>query len=423
MKIGIIGLGYVGLTLALALSSRGVRVHGVEKNSVIRRCLEMGKAHFEETGIHQLVATETASGRFTFSEMFDGECYDACIISVGTPIDENREVVIAGLVEALQAIPKNRHPNFTVILRSTVAAGTTNSLVRSLLEKQKVVNFAFCPERTIEGLALTELFSLPQIISGSSTEALEMASTVFNKLGVEIVRASSVECAELAKLYNNCYRDITFAIGNYFNLYAQCFGVNGIEVLDIAGRNYPRGKIPRPGFVGGPCLSKDSYILGHSGYKKTNIEKIEAFNFFKLGRSFNEMLVDLVADRLVSRFGNRAILVSGVAFKGTPETSDLRDAPSIALVKRLRHSGISVYVHDYVAYREELSREFECEIVDSFNDSRFQVLVIMNNHRLYSTIELGELERFEAVVDLGSAYPMSARTYFKNMLTLGDLFL
>ena len=147
-----------------------------------------------------------------------------------------------------------------------------------------------------------------------------------------IVKVESLEAAELVKLFNNTYRDIHFSIGNYFNEIAQSFNINGIELIKSANYQYERSKIANPGFVGGPCLEKDAYIL------VDNMETSPGKSFVLEARKYNEKLEETVSNWIIKKIKDNkinSIGLSGFAFKGRPATSDLRGSSSLNILKML----------------------------------------------------------------------------------------
>ena len=245
---------------------------------------------------------------------------------------------------------------------------------------------SMCPERTIEGKAIEELSHLPQIISGNNERAIESARSIFMRITDKVVVADSLEEAELIKLYNNTYRDMNFAIGNAFCLAAQTFGIDGTRVIKHANEGYARSRIALPGFVAGPCLEKDSYIL------TDNMPACDEKDFILNARHINEALEDAVVDwvrRHVPKV-NGVITLSGMAFKGRPATSDLRGSSSVNIARKLHALGYKLLLHDFAAAPIELKDLNVGDVVDDLNEAcrRSKALLILNNHEGYSELRL-----------------------------------
>ena len=358
MTIGIIGLGYVGLTLAVAASAKGVNVFGVEINEHIKKCLKENKAHFFEPGLDNLIQRNNGKTLHFVDNFPINEKFDAFIITVGTPLKKGtNEPNFEYIKSSLQSINHIYDGTQLVILRSTVSVGTTRNIVLPFLaqmckKEERDILVSMCPERTLEGRAVEELTHLPQIISGNNEKSLEIAQKLFRHMTPCIVEAKSLEEAELIKLYCNTFRDMTFAIGNAFCMAAQEFKVDGISAIEHANYGYNRSNICKPGFVAGPCLEKDAYILIN------NMPECDSKNFILSARKFNESLEDLVVEWVKKKIGTpskgKIIAISGMAFKGQPETNDLRGSSSVYIAKKLKKLGYCLNLHDFVAIPEEI---------------------------------------------------------------------
>ncbi len=264
---------------------------------------------------------------------------------------------------------------------------------------------SMCPERTVEGKALQELTTLPQIISGNNATALQMARRVFEKISPRIIEANSLEEAELAKLYCNTYRDINFSIGNAFCLAAQTLGVDGASVIRLANAGYSRAQIALPGFVAGPCLEKDAYIL------TDNMPDCASKNLILTARRISESLEDFVVAWVKRRVEPaRTVVLTGMAFKGRPETSDLRGASSVNIARKLFAAGYSLRLHDFVAPVEELASLNLGAVVEDLSAAceGAAALLVLNNHPRYEEFRLPESTL--AVFDAWQATKLDAAT-------------
>lgn len=392
MRIGIIGLGYVGLTLGIAAADKGIEVHGIEVNEHIKECLRDNKAHFYEPGLNNMIKRYN-NKRFFATDSFSADMdYDAFIITVGTPLRDGEKLPNFEYIKsALLSIKDIYDGSQLIVLRSTVSVGTTRNVVLPYLaglcgKSRKDILVGMCPERTLEGKAVDELTHLPQIISGNNNESIRKAYDLFSRITPCIVEAESLEEAELIKLYCNTYRDMTFAIGNAFCMAAQNYGVDGIKVIEHANYGYARSNIAKPGFVAGPCLEKDAYILIN------NMPQCDSKDFILSARKFNESLEDIVVKWVESKIGKadgkKVIAVSGLAFKGQPETSDLRGSSSVYIARKLKKAGYRMNIHDFCALPDEMRGldlgDYYEDIYDACADA--SLLLILNNHRKYATL-------------------------------------
>ncbi|MEM8938854.1 MAG: nucleotide sugar dehydrogenase [Bacteroidota bacterium] len=401
MKIGIVGLGYVGLTLGIASAIKGIDVVGVEKNKKILDSLRKGKAHFYEPGInnhlnHVLNRNLKVLGGYDHTEEFD-----VFIITVGTPLKKGtKEPNYEYLKSAIDMIADHYSGDQVIILRSTVSVGTSNEIVIPYLKEKLNLNedkihVSFCPERTIEGNAINELFSLPQIIGSNNKTAYNKAEFFFREITPYIIKVDSLEAAELVKLFNNTYRDIHFAMGNAFNEIAQSFGLNGYDVIKASNQGYKRSNIALPGYVGGPCLEKDPYILS------VNMPEIEGKNFVLNARRFNESLEDLVVNWVIDTTENlnleRKIGISGLAFKGIPDTSDLRGSNAVNIALKLKGQGFDLEIHDYLADPYEMIDlnlgVIQQDLLKLVSNNR--IILLMNNNPRYKKLDFTSIAQFE----------------------------
>jgi UDP-N-acetyl-D-mannosaminuronic acid dehydrogenase len=394
MKIGVIGLGYVGLTFATLAAYKGVEVFAIEKSDEIKKSLKNRKAHFFEPGLDDMLQHLMEKKIFLKNKFEINDNIEVFFITVGTPLlFDSKSPNYQYLLSAIDSIKDVYDGTQLVILRSTVSVGTSRNFVIPHLSKlsglsEDKILLSFCPERTIEGKAVSELQELPQIIAGNNTKSFKIAEELFRKITPSIIEAESLEAAELVKLFNNTYRDIHFAIGNVFNEIAQEYGINGTEVIKIANTGYIRSNISQPGFVGGPCLEKDSYIL------TVNMPKSPGYDFVINSRKYNESLEDKVVSWISSNFTTSTkICISGLAFKGIPETSDLRGSNSLNIVVKLNKLGFEPNLHDFVANPLEvnslLKGKFSENIYDAVNDCAG--LIILNNNNRYNFLELNKI--------------------------------
>jgi|TARA_B100001964_G_C14239912_1_gene604427 nucleotide sugar dehydrogenase len=429
-RIGVVGMGYVGLTFSIVAAKKGFTVSGIEKDKNILKVLESGEAHFFEQGIN------SALKKFLNRNIFISDSFkslgrqDVFIITVGTPlINKDAGPDIQHIVEALKSISNVFTGKELVILRSTVSVGVTREYVIPHLSKISGINkndlkVAFCPERTVEGNALQELVHLPQIIGANNSEAMKLAERLFSKLTSTTLNVESIEAAELIKLLNNTYRDVHFSIGNYFNEIAQSFGINGLELIKAANYKYPRSRIAMPGFVGGPCLEKDPYILTH------NLKKSKGKEFVLDARKYNESLEDSVvnwAKKITTNLKIKKIGITGLAFKGKPDTSDLRGSNGVSIVKSLKNLGFEVVLHDFIASQAEVSALGKpySDLYEMING--LPLLMILNNNRRYQSLDLEIIETGmktpKIILDCWNCIDSETSDTNLNILNIGDLFL
>lgn len=398
----IVGLGYVGLTLALALAEEGFLVTGVDIDAERVAMLNSGRSYVHEVGLLELLHRHYGRNFRASIEMpEDGDVY---VISVGTPVsanDDGREVSMEHLHSALDWVATRLRAGNLVILRSTVPVGTCSGVAIPRLEERTGLrcgidfHLAFAPERTAEGKALQELRELPQIIGGYNGDSVEATAALFRELTTTIVRVESLEAAEMVKLVNNSFRDLVFAFANQVAQAAAMFDFDIVEVIRAANQGYPRDPVPLPSpGVGGPCLTKDPYIMAAArGPDWSGVTLSEH------GRAVNESMIDFVVDRILSQLRGMGkdltrcrLLACGLAFKGHPETGDLRDSTAVAIALRLKEHVAEVRGYDPVV---------PGEVVEQFGLPAAQLpagfggvdgVLFLNNHRLWEKLDLEEIK-------------------------------
>ena len=401
--VGIVGLGYVGLTLATVLAEAGNTVIGVEKRPDLVEMTNQGIPHFTETGLPDALSGVTRSKKLVAAEQFDNSfSCDTYIITVGTPLSPDGVARVDMIEGAARDIAENMRDGALVILRSTVKVGTTRDVVSPILAASgKKFDIAMCPERTLEGKALQELRELPQIVGADDPAVADRAAAVFRRLTSSIVLVSDIETAEIMKLASNTFRDVQFAFANEVARMCDAFGVSAHEVISSGKLGYNRTNIPLPGLVGGPCLEKDPHILMESARTRGISLEITA-----AGRLVNERqpeetvrFISSEIDRRNLAAGPLKISLVGMAFKGLPETSDLRGSMAIKVLDALKkaHPDAEIGLYDPVTPPDVLASEFPDEnVFNRFGDavSGASVVVIGNNHPSLGTISPRTISEF-----------------------------
>jgi nucleotide sugar dehydrogenase len=332
VEVCIVGVGFVGLTLAMALTKKGIKVRGLEKNSKFVEDLNNGVTEVLEPGLDESLTEAIRDGLFNVyqaeEDIADILSCNVFILTVGTPI-QNRTVDMEILRNAVKGILPYLKTNDLVIVRSTVMVGATRSLVLALLEETGLdINLAMCPERTIEGDALREIEFLPQIIGALNEESARAAHKLFSKICREVILVDSLEAAELTKLVNNTYRDVMFGFSNEIAMLANSLGISANQIIEAANRNYTRSNIARPGPSGGPCLEKDPWILIQSA-KLSGVE----LAISQSARLMNESIISEFLRKSLTNVGViRNVGILGLAFKGNPPTKDTRGSAAYEVV-------------------------------------------------------------------------------------------
>jgi UDP-N-acetyl-D-mannosaminuronic acid dehydrogenase len=379
--LGVIGIGRVGLPLALVFARAGVKVIGFDHDKDYVAALRKGSVPFREEGMEELIGHPNFEPAIINGSPAKLKACDIFIFCVGTPLTNNYRIDYSQLFGALSSVTKVPLKGKFIILRSTVPPCTLMERVIPLIEDETGlkagVDFgaASCPERVLEGHAIEEIINLPEIIGGINAECTEIAVDLFKKINPKKIftRTTSVS-AELAKLYANMYRYVNFALANEFALLAEQFRQDASEIIKAVNDGYPRGGIPRPGLVGGPCLTKDGYFL---------LSNTAFPDFISLASRLNEFIPQHVVNRLRSKLMEKgrfmhAVKVGllGLAFKGGSD--DERDSPSLKIQELLRSENVIVTSHDpHIKTTASLKRAVE----------EADAIIIATNHPEFDGIE------------------------------------
>ncbi|HTK06116.1 MAG TPA: nucleotide sugar dehydrogenase [Ktedonobacteraceae bacterium] len=384
--ICVVGLGFVGLTLAATFAASDKNVIGYEQNAHVCDMLNQGQVHFFEAGLPEIVQKKLNQG-LTISNVLPDVLPSTVIVCVGTPMnDSTGQPDLRQLESAVTAIAERITPETLVIVRSTVAVGTSRKLVLPRL-RQKVAEplLAFCPERTIQGKALAELRSLPQIISGVNEASVVRARELFTKIVGQTITVSSLETAEMIKLICNTHTDLIYGFGNEVAMMAHALGLDAHELITTANLDYPRPDLCKPGFVGGSCLTKDPYLLMYSTQQHQYTPPMVAASR-KVNEAIPQMMVEQVITSLQASgkdIAQAKIFISGFAYKGYPETSDMRGSAVTPVVSMLRSYGATLFGHDYIVPLEQIQAlgVQPVSIAEGFADA--DAVFILNDHHRY----------------------------------------
>ncbi|WP_462170258.1 Vi polysaccharide biosynthesis UDP-N-acetylglucosamine C-6 dehydrogenase TviB [Pseudoalteromonas xiamenensis] len=395
-KIGIIGLGYVGLPLA-AEFGRKFDVVGFDINqSRIAELLEHVDSTLEVSK-EQLVA----AGRLTFS--FNESSLSDCnifIVTVPTPIDESNAPDLTPLRKASELLGRHVKKNDVVIFESTVYPGATEEVCLPIIEKVSGLKFnqdffaGYSPERINPGDKVNTLTKIMKITSGSTPEVADFVDGLYRSIVTAgTYKASSIKVAEAAKVIENTQRDLNIAVINEFAKIFNRLGIDTEEVLNAAGTKWNFLKF-KPGLVGGHCISVDPYYLTHKaqevGYRP---EVILA------GRRINDGMGEYVATQLVKKLASRKIhideakvLILGFTFKG--DCPDVRNTKIVDIVKELQDFNMSVDVYDDWASSEEVEHEYGLKLISHIKPGHYDAIVVAVDYSEFKTWGAAKLRSF-----------------------------
>ena len=355
-------MGFVGLTLAVALASKGHYVTGIDIRKELINSLKKKKPHILEPRLPEMMEQVMKTGNLYFDTEPPIQHHRVFILAVGTPINDKSKPNLESLFMVAKNIAERLCVGDLVMLRSTVPVGTTSKYIKKILEEDsgllagKDFALAFTPERTVEGNAINELRSLPQIVGGYTIKCREKAASFWNTLTDTVVLCETLEEAELIKLINNSFRDHVFAFANGVALLTDMFNLDANRVIAAANEGYPRNRIPCPSpGVGGYCLTKDPLLYAayddKSLYSKMSV----------IARQVNDEAAQYpvkVIKKYIERekigFEQIKVGIIGLAFKGNPETNDIRFSTSIKVAETINELGIEVNGFDAVLTKKEI---------------------------------------------------------------------
>jgi UDP-N-acetyl-D-mannosaminuronic acid dehydrogenase len=341
--VAVIGLGRVGLPLAISFADRGLRVLGVDNDAERLQAVRDTRMPFDEPGAQDALERVSATGRLEVTgRVANAAAAEHIVVTLGTPSFSHVEIDISDIRSALDDLLGHLRDGHTIVLRSTIAPGTTD-FVAGYLRKHRGfeigvdVFVAHAPERIAAGRFFEEIGTLPCIVGGVGEESGERVGALFEIFGAPIVQTTPVQ-AELAKIWTNILRYANFALPNLLMMDCEQHGANVFDVIELINRDYPRGGIAVPGLTGGTCLRKDFAF---------SEERSNAPGMLLAVSRVNESVPLFLVEGLKRRIGSltgRKVAVLGLAFKGN--TDDERDSLAHKLVRLLERELADVAVHD-----------------------------------------------------------------------------
>ena len=387
------GLGHVGLPLGLILADHGLQVSLYDIDQDRRAQVAAGRMPFLEYGAKPLLKRVIGKTLHLAEGLGDVARAELVMVTIGTPLDERLNPKLLPMLDLAKEMVGYLRDGQHVMLRSTVYPGTSRRLRDFFASRGLEVHLSFCPERIIQGHAIHEFTTLPQIVSGFSGEAIDRAERLFQRLQARTVVVPVLE-AELAKLFTNAWRYIQFAIANQFYTIATERGADFRRIHRAMTDGYERAKdFPGPGFAAGPCLLKDTMQL--ASFCRGDFQLGEAA--MRVNEGLPAVFIDVLLREHGADLANARVGILGMAFKA--DIDDVRDSLSYKLVKLLKFHGAEVVCSDeYVKDRSFVSKE---ELLDSC-----PIIVVGVPHSAYRDLKVPEES---LVIDLWNVLD-SART-------------
>ncbi|HEX8965537.1 MAG TPA: nucleotide sugar dehydrogenase [Patescibacteria group bacterium] len=383
--VAVIGIGRVGLPLALVLAKGNFHVYGIGRDPKKIEEIKKGKMPFIEVEAPELLKKHVNKDFIPTTDYSEIAKCDYIILTLGTPIDENMNPVYDQINAALNACKPYFKKGQTLILRSTVSPKTTE-YVRYFLNEIKGItvgeNFylAFCPERIAEGYSIEEMTSIPQIVGSPDKASAKKAAELFKQIGVETMLTDDVS-AELSKLFTNMYRYISFAIANEFMVLANNYNRDIYQIVNMVNYKYQRGGLKLPGLTGGPCLFKDGFFLIADLPFNDLIS-----TSWKINESVPLLLVKQVRER--TKLENKKVALLGLAFKS--EIDDIRESLSFKVRKGLLRERANVVLHDPFV-KEYINQPIETDVYAAIKDA--DVVFVATNHKAYQKLDIQKIKK------------------------------
>ena len=415
-RIGIVGMGYVGLPLALLFSGEGFRVTGFDIAADKVATLNAGRSYIVRILPQAIVEAQKAGFRAT-ADYAEVDAMDAVIICVPTPLDEHHQPDLSYVTGTVEAIAPHTREGQLIVLESTTYPGTTEEVVAPLLESGNArglkvargtedagVHVAFSPEREDPGNDTVDRRDIPKVVGGSSASASEMAAALYGAIFRRVVPVSSPAVAEMTKLLENIYRCVNIALVNELKQLCLRMGIDIHEVIDAA-KTKPFGFqafYPGPG-LGGHCIPIDPFYLS---WKAREFDF--RTRFIELAGEVNTAMPYFVLDQLAAALNERSknfkgskVLVLGVAYKR--DIDDLRESPALTIIELLRKKGAEVAYNDPYFPTVGRGRKYDLNMTSAPLDhlEEYDAVLIVTDHSSYDYAQI--VREAQLVIDTRNA--------------------
>jgi UDP-N-acetyl-D-glucosamine dehydrogenase len=414
--VGVIGLGYVGLPLLYTFHQAGLNVVGFDVDATKIDFITQGKSyikHFSDSQILELSQSDKCSVTSDFKLLTD---VDSILICVPTPLDHHREPDMSYVVNTTETIAKHLRKGQLIILESTTYPGTTDELLKSILEKSSGLKegedffLAYSPEREDPGNQDFNTKSIPKVVGSATIKGRQLAVDLYEKALDQVVPVSSAKVAESAKLLENIFRSVNIALVNEMKLVMDAMDIDIHEVINAAATK-PFGFMkftPGPG-LGGHCIPIDPFYLTWKA-REFGLNT----RFIELAGEVNSSMPEFVVNKTMLALNekgkalkNSKILILGIAYK--PNVDDMRESPSFVIMDRLKELGAQIEFYDpwiplIPSSREHMNwKGFESIEWNKEKIEAFDAVVIVTDHKAVNYIELKNWS--DCIIDTRNVYP------------------
>lgn len=405
IKVAIVGFGYVGTCLGIVLAEKGISVIGIDTRYDIVEKINSGQSPINEPDvpflIQKLVKEKKIQATTDINEVKD--C-DIVLLTVGTPLTESLIPDMTAIINSSKSLGNVLRPGHIIILKSTTPPGTTEDVVKPILEEasglKEGIDFglAFCPERLAEGSALKDLRTIPVVVGAMDKKSATITSEFWKSMGLDVEIVHGPKEAEVVKLLDNWWIDLNIALANEIALFSEKMDVDAIEVIH-ASNTLPKGMgnvnilYPGPG-VGGSCLVKDPLFVHYMAKKygldlKTPLISREINNYMPY--HMFELIMDML-NYLGKKISDAKLSVFGLAFKGS--TNDTRYTPAKKIIELLTENNANVVVFDPWLTKEEaksvVNVQFTTNLEDAVKDT--DCIIVVTDHPEFKKIMAKDLK-------------------------------
>jgi UDP-N-acetyl-D-glucosamine dehydrogenase len=389
-RLGVIGLGYVGLPLVIEMARQGFHTTGIDIDRERVESLNAGASYVLDVSSEQLAALRTAGKLRATQALAALAELDTVNICVPTPLRKTKDPDLSYVIAAAEAVSAHLHPGQLVILESTTYPGTTQEVVLPILESSGLrvgTDFflAYSPERVDPGNRTYTTRNIPKVIGGITPTCTEMATLLYQQFVERVIPVSSPGTAEMVKLLENTFRSVNIALANEMALLCNTFGLNVWEVIEAA-KSKPFGFMPfypGPG-LGGHCIPVDPHYL-------TWKAKMDGFEprFIELATQINNQMPTFTVSRIADALNDRQkslkgakILGLGVTYK--PDVNDVRESPALEVLHKLLQKGAQLFYADpYISTIRLGSHFFDSLEVTPTHLRSMDCVVVLTNHSLF----------------------------------------
>ncbi|MEG0307425.1 MAG: nucleotide sugar dehydrogenase [Clostridium sp.] len=424
LKISLVGLGYVGMPIAVAFA-RKVPVVGFDVN---KEKIEMYLSGVDVTKEVGDEAIKASTVDFTYDEAKLKEC-NFHIVAVPTPTNEDKTPDLRPVIGASEVVGRNLTKGSIVVFESTVYPGVTEEICVPILERESGLKcgqdfkIGYSPERINPGDKVHRLENIVKIVSGMDEETLDKVAKVY-ELVIEagVYRAESIKVAEAAKLIENCQRDVNISFVNELAMIFDEMGIDTKAVIDAAGSKWNFIKL-NPGLVGGHCIGVDPYYLIHRA-KEFGIES----KVIAAGRNINDGMAKFIADNTVKslikankRVKGAKIAVLGLTFK--EDCPDTRNTKVVDIIHELAEYEVNVVVADPVASKAEIKHEYGLDMVDMEDIHGMDAVILAVSHHNYREMTISDftgLYKAEVLDEVAASNAIEEKNVFIDVKGIMD---